>query len=693
MNSNGGKMNSFDIEETVVIFKEESKSILTDFIRQLSIYEKNNDLEIITKLMRDAHSIKGSAGIVGLSNVQKLAHSAEDLLSEIKNGNISKQKIADNIAEIKIIIAEITNSIKSLDENGSFEDKINEILKLIPSLKTDKSVAIALLKLTSSLKTDNAEIDEILKVCEKILEKVQSCDKLDNNLTNTLSSTFKIIKKVVCDESKTEDLFFLKQRISIAEQMINVQTPPKITQPKTTNNITDILKTLGQGSIRTLRIESDKLDKLFVNVGNLCNVANKSHKNFQNLSDIATKFSSKMFELEKSLNELKTLVNDKNNTDDLVTKLSSEIQKNQQNLSEIQQMFCDYEKINADESEIFSKVEKYLSNISKTVQGVRMLPIGVILHMFPRMVRDIAQNEEKEVDIEITGAEVSVDKQILDEIKTPIIHLLRNAVDHGTERPEEREQKGKPRAGLISVNAKKSGKTLTISVKDDGCGIDFAKIKQKALADNFLSKEEIENAKKSDLLNLILKAGFTTQDKVTEISGRGMGLDIVDSKIKELGGKIKINTEDGTGTEILLEIPIITTSASVNIPEKHSEKSKKIVVIDDSQTTKIYFSKLLQNAGYNVLSFNNSLDGLKEIQQNNCDLLISDIEMPEMNGVELISQLRQDEKFKNLPIITISMLPIEQTQKMFGDTFVDFMLNKSNFNEQKLLNKVKSLIG
>ena len=687
-------MNSFDIEETVVIFKEESKSILTDFIRQLSIYEKNNDIEIITRLMRDAHSIKGSAGIVGLSNVQKLAHSAEDLLSEIKNGELSKQKIADNIAEIKIIIAEITKSIKSLDENGSFEDKINEILKLIPTLKTDKSAAIALLKLTSSLKTENSEIDEILKVCEKIFEKVQNCDKTDNNLTNTLSSTFKIIKKVICDDSKSEDLFFLKQRISIAEQMINVQVPPKIPQPKTTtNNITDILKTLGQGSIRTLRIESDKLDKLFVNVGNLCNIANKSHKNFQNLSDIATKFSSKMFELEKSLNELKTLVNDKNNSGNLVTKLSDEIQKNQQNLSEIQQMFCDYEKINEEESEIFSKVEKYLSNISKTVQGVRMLPIGVILHMFPRMVRDIAQNEQKEVDIEITGAEVSVDKQILDEIKTPIIHLLRNAVDHGTERPDERETKGKPRAGLISVNAKKSGKTLTISVKDDGCGIDFDKIKQKALSDNFLTKEEIDNAKKSDLLNLILKAGFTTQDKVTEISGRGMGLDIVDSKIKELGGKIKINTEEGTGTEILLEIPMVTSSTSVNIPEKHYDKAKKIVVIDDSQTTKIYFSTLLQNAGYNVLSFNNPLDGLKEIQQNNCDLLISDIEMPEMNGVELISKLRQDEKFKNLPIITISMLPIEQTQKMFGDTFVDFMLNKSNFNEQKLLDKVKSLLG
>ena len=167
-------MNSFDIEETVVIFKEESKSILTDFIRQLSIYEKNNDIEIITRLMRDAHSIKGSAGIVGLSNVQKLAHSAEDLLSEIKNGELSKQKIADNIAEIKIIIAEITKSIKSLDENGSFEDKINEILKLIPTLKTDKSAAIALLKLTSSLKTENSEIDEILKVCEKIFEKVQN---------------------------------------------------------------------------------------------------------------------------------------------------------------------------------------------------------------------------------------------------------------------------------------------------------------------------------------------------------------------------------------------------------------------------------------------------------------------------------------------------------------------------------------
>ena len=686
-------MNSFDIEETIAIFKEESKSILTDFIRQLSMYEKNKDIEIITKLMRDAHSIKGSAGIVGLSEVQKLAHSAEDLLAEIKNGQLSVQKTADNIAEIKIIIAEITKSIKNLDGTGSFEDTINEIIKQIPSLKTDKACAIPLLKLTNSLSQENPEIDEILKICAKIFEKLQSCEKADKNLINTLSATFKIIKKVVCDESKSEDLFFLKQRISIAEQMINVKTPTRPAPTKTKNDITDILKTLGQGSIRTLRIESDKLDKLFVNVGNLCNSTNKAHQNFENLSEITTNFSSKMFELEKSLNDLKTLVKEEKNSDKLISKLTEELKKNQQNLSEIQQMFCEYEKITAEESEMFSKVEKYLSNVTKTVQGVRMLPIGVILHMYPRMVRDIAQNEQKEVDIEITGAEVSVDKQILDEIKTPIIHLLRNSIDHGTELPNEREQKGKPRAGLISVAAKKSGKTLTISVKDDGCGINFEKIKQKALSDNFLTKEEVEKAKKSDLLKLILKAGFTTQDHVTEISGRGMGLDIVDSKIKELGGNIKINTEQGTGTEILLEIPINTPSCQIENQEKHSDKTKKIVVIDDSQTTKMYFSKILQNAGYNTIAFNNPIDGLKEIQQNGCDLLISDIEMPEMNGVELISQLRQDEKFKNLPIITVSMIPLEQTQEMFGDIFVDYMLNKSDFNEQKLLEKINSLLN
>lgn len=684
-------MNSFDIEETVAIFKEESKSILTDFIKQLALYKKNNDIEIITKLMRDAHSIKGSAGIVGLSNVQKLAHSAEDLLSEIKNEKLSKQKIDDNIAEIKIIIAEITNSIKDLGENYSVKDKIGEILKLIPSIKNNKSVSNALLKQTKSLRTENTEIDEILNICEKIFEKIQNCDKLDNNLINTLSSTFKIIKKVVCDESKSEDLFFLKQRISIAEQMISVNTPPKIVRQQSTNNITDILKTLGQGSIRTLRIESDKLDKLFVNIGNLCNSANKSRKNFQNLSDITAKFSYTMFELEKSIAALKTLVNTQNASDDIIAQLSCELNKNQQNLSEIQKIFCDYEKINKDENENFAKIEKYLSNISKTVQGVRMLPIGVILHMFPRMVRDIAKTEEKEVDIEITGAEVSVDKQILDEIKTPIIHLLRNAIDHGTECPQEREKIGKPRAGLISISAKKTGKTLTISIKDDGSGINFSKIKQKALTDNLLTKEEMATAEKSDLLNLIFKAGFTTQDEVTEISGRGMGLDIVDSKIKELGGKIKITTEEGMGTEIIMEIPT-TSTPSIYSTEKSSDKSKKIVIIDDSQTTKIYFTKLLQKAGYNVLSFNNPLNGLQEIEQNNCDLLISDIEMPEMNGVELISKLRHNKSFQNLPIITISMLPIEQTQKMFGETFVDFMFNKSNLDEQKLLSKVKSLL-
>lgn len=686
-------MSSFDIEETILIFKEESKSILTDFLHQLANYEKNKDVEIITKLMRDAHSIKGSAGIVGLADVQKNAHLAEDLLAEIKTEQLSDEKVSEKIDEIKNIVASITNSIKNLDENGSVEDKISEIIKLLPSLKTEKTVATHLFRLCNTIKQENSEIEEILKLCSKIFEKLMNCDKVDNNLVNTLSSTFKIIKKVVCEQSKSEDLFFLKQRVSIAEQMINVQV--KATRPcpqKTKSNITDILKTLGQGSIRTLRIESDKLDKLFVNVGNLCNITNKAHNYFQNMVDITAKFSAKMFEFEKSLNELKTIAQNGENIGELVTKLTDEVHKNQQNLSDIQTMFQNYEKINSEELEIFSKAEKYLSNISKTVQGVRMLPLGVILHMFPRMVRDIAQGENKEVEIEITGGEVSVDKKIIDEIKTPIIHLLRNAVDHGTELPDEREKLGKQRAGVISVSAKKSSKNVFISVKDDGRGIDFDKIKQKALSDGFLTQEEIEKSKKAELLNLILKAGFTTQDHVTEISGRGMGLDIVDTKIKELGGKIKINTEQGVGTEIILEIPVNTRSPFAENVEKHFDKSKKIVVIDDSQTTKIYFANLLKSAGYNVLAFHNPIDGLNEILQNGCDLLVSDIEMPEMNGVELISKLRQEEKFKNLPIITISMLPIEETQKMFGDVFVDVMLNKSDFDEQKLFSTVKSLV-
>ncbi len=695
---NGGKMSSFDIEETILIFKEECQSILTDFIHQLNLYEKNRNVEIITKLMRDAHSVKGSAGIVGLTEVQKLAHTAEDLLSEIKNNELSDDKIVDIIAQIKDIIPEIINSVKKLDENGSIEDKISEILKLIASLKTDKSAAILLYRLTNSITQDNSEIEEILKLCSKIFEKLMNCDKIDNNLINTMSGTFKVIKKVVCDKSKTEDLFFLKQRVSIAEQMIDVQVSAKPQRPcpqKTKSNITDILKNLGQGSIRTLRIDSSNLDKLFVNLGNLSNITNKAHKQFKTLVNLTENFSSKMFEFEKSLNELNLLTkNEKNqNIDDVIKKLSEEINKNKQNLAEIQKMFTDYEKINSDEADIFLKAEKCLSSITQTVQNVRMLPIGVILHMFPRMVRDIAQGENKEVEIEITGGEVSVDKKILDEIKTPIIHLLRNAVDHGTENPEERAEKGKPRAGLISVSAKKTGKSIVISVKDDGRGIDFEKIKQKAVSDGFLSPEEIEKAKKSDLLKLILKAGFTTQDFVTEISGRGMGLDIVDTKIKELGGKIRINTDDGIGTEIILEFPSQVSQETSEVNTKNINKSKKIVVIDDSQTTKMYFSNILKNAGFNVASFLNPVDGLDEILKNGCDMLISDIEMPEMNGVELISKVRQIEKYQTLPIVTVSMLPISKTQKMFGDVFVDVMLDKSDFSEQKLLDTVNSLLN
>jgi two-component system chemotaxis sensor kinase CheA len=690
-------MGSIDTNETIVIFQEESLSILKDFVQQLCNYEKNNNSEIIIKLMRDAHSIKGAAGIVGQTNIQTIAHKIEDLLSTLRNSDLQTETTKTTIENIKNLIIEITDFVQNINTDKTNEEKICEIIKLLPTLKTDINIAKSLENLTKSIIVNHTEINEILSLCNKIFYKISISKQINSNLLNTLSASFKTIKKIICDNSKNENLYFIKQRLSVAEQMIDIsnitekEQTIQNTKPKMT--ISDVLKNLGQGSIRVLRIESDKIDKLNENVNNLKLISDNSQINFSRLKEITEEISSRIFVFEKNLNEMKKIIKniDKENIEELISNIEKENIDSAKSIEEIQKLISNLEGISDSEKNTEQKMNDCLFSLNQTIHSIKMLPTGVILHMFPRMVRDIAQSEKKEIDLEITGGETLVDNKILEEIKNPIIHLLRNAVDHGTELPEIREQQGKPRAGKISISTKIENNNLYIVVQDDGKGIDFNKIKEKAIEKGLYNEEEINTLSKSDLINLILKEGFTTQDKITEISGRGMGLDIVSEKMKILDGTIKIDTEEKIGTKIILEIPVEENKFGEK-KKRQNKNNKKIIVIDDSKTTKIYLTKIFEKAGYIVSAYDNPIAGLKEVKNNGCDILISDIEMPEINGIELITEIRKEKRFEQLPIITISMLPLHQVQEMFGETYVDFMLNKSDLDEKELLKIVQSLL-
>ncbi|MCR5262087.1 MAG: response regulator [Candidatus Gastranaerophilales bacterium] len=679
-------------EDTKNIFKIECEEIIRDFAEQIDLYKKTKDIEIITKLMRDAHSIKGAAGIAGYPDIQKTAHEIEDLLAAIKK---EQTEPANNIIDdIRHNILNIAEYIKTAghDKNVFDQEFFNNFLKNINLLKTDISVAAELARKTKNLfeNSKDLEVVEISKIIYSVFIKLKTPKDINSNIVNTLSGAVKILKKIIADNNNEakDELFFVKQRLSIIEQMLSTSAASarKATAPtkaQVQNILPDILKILGQESIKTLRIDTIKLDNLYENVIKLETITKKSRKEYINLYNTALQLASVFYEVEKIANSLHK------NSADSNANILKEIQQLGKTIKKAEKQVKDIPSV---EQITNREVKNCINEIQTTVKNIRILPVGVILHMFPRMVRDIAKLVNKEISMEIKGSETGVDKKILEEIKTPLIHLLRNAVDHGIELPEVRKKLGKPIFGKITISAKNQGENFIISVSDDGCGINFDKIKAKALKEKLLGNSEIKKLKRQDFLNMLFKPGFSTEEKITELSGRGMGLDIVYTTITSLNGQIKINTQHGKGTEIVMTIPSGYFAESDD--DKYQNlKAKNVLLVDDSRTTLIYFSKILTDNGFKVTAKNNAKDALTELKNGKYDLIISDYEMPNMNGFEFVQKIRKYKKYDKLPIIILSMLEKDKLKEIFKDTNISKIISKENCKPQQIINALNKTLN
>ncbi len=212
--------------------------------------------------------------------------------------------------------------------------------------------------------------------------------------------------------------------------------------------------------------------------------------------------------------------------------------------------------IDEDLSRSVQALSMITTEIQETIMKTRMQPIGTVFNKFPRIVRDLAKSLGKKVNLHLEGTETELDRSIIEAIKDPLTHLVRNAIDHGIEPPEVRVQIGKPQEGTLILRAYQEGGQVVIEVEDDGKGIDVEKIRQKAIEKGLLSYEEAISSSEKELLSLIFKPGFSTAENVTQISGRGVGMDVVKANIEKLGGSIELNTIYGKGTTIKIKIPL-----------------------------------------------------------------------------------------------------------------------------------------
>lgn len=342
---------------------------------------------------------------------------------------------------------------------------------------------------------------------------------------------------------------------------------PKPIVKKEKSELQNFFRSFENEEIKTLRVDTSKLDRLVSQTGELIINVIKTQEHLSVIEKMNSRLSDWYSESKKIANFLKYF--DKrivlgNNYDDVIVnfykKIYTYFYENATRLTEFQSsMNYLFKKILEDDT----KLNQVIMEVEHISKNIRVLPLATVFHMFPRMVRDIAKTANKEIDFIISGSDTAVDKKIIEEIKAPLIHILRNAIDHGIELPDEREKKGKIRAGKIILSATQDKNSIIITVEDDGVGINVKKIREKALERNLLTKEEIDAMTDEQMTGLIFWPGFSTGDKITEISGRGIGLDVVQTKLSQLNGKVHVVSVMDKGCQVIIELPITMSTTKV----------------------------------------------------------------------------------------------------------------------------------
>lgn len=741
-------MATFDKSVFLEQFRAESKEHLYNLSQGLLRLEKEpQNREVIDDVFREAHTLKGSATMMGFSNIRDISHAMEDIL----DGARSKQFILSS--EI------IDKLLKSVDI-------IEELI-----ISDDKSVSVNIQEVAKNLKEPRVEDAPLVAKTTEIAPSVK--------------------------EEKTTTM---KERVESDE---------------------------------TIRIKTQKLGILLNLTGELLISKNYLEQKTKWLKKIKNRF----YKL----------------TDDILKISESGILDKEELLpikEEIQTLGTLSENLKDDFYALQEDIELATSRIGvrtyqlqDEVMKVRMLPLSTLFAVFPRLVRDLAREVGKDISLSISGEDTELDKQVIEEISESLVQLVRNAIDHGIEEPEVREELQKPKTARIKLAACSRGSEVEISISDDGRGISPERIRNKAQELGIISSSEAAERGDKEIVNLIFSSGFSTKDKATTLSGRGVGLDVVKEKVEKLKGQIEVVSEVNQGTKIILRLPLtlsITDAILVKAGEKiyamplssileivretkgvflleekegmdkvylsrietkevivvrkkliplvrlrdilrleekeiyksgtlpiiivggetqqlailvdeivgkqeivikpvsdfiskveniagstilgsgevvlildlpaimnnakkitkierrEVEKKEKeppfILVVEDSLTTRELERSILESAGYRVDTAVDGLEGWEKIKKQKYDMIIVDILMPRMDGFELTQVIRSSEDHRDLPVVIVTTKNTDEDRKKGIEVGADEYIVKATFDQQKLLSCVERLI-
>lgn len=534
----------------------------------------NSDINIIKKQEAEPSSAENNQ--VQLPPVQKNSiHTAEKF-----------DYVLSNLPKIKSEKESINNINKSLEE--------------IIVLSGDKRLGLILSKTINILKlflSQNIVIDNecymVILQCVYLAKRISLNDK-EENLNN---------------------LNFLLQRLSVVEDMFSIPSSAMLAVSGQKDNTAAVnqndydvlkknLKSFDLEEIRVLRVDTGKIDNLIAQTGELLINGIKTREHIVELSKINSKLVRWSSVSKKIINYLKYLekrgfFNSDNDESAFAfyKKAQTFFVDNSEMINSLNNDFNNlYNMISEDDN----KLHQTALEIETIAKGIRVLPLATIFHSFPRMIRDIAKEKNKKIDFIVTGSDTTVDKKIIEEIKMPLIHIIRNAVSHGIEVPEVRLQNNKKETGKIRLTAKQAENYVIITIEDDGYGINLEKVKNTAIKKGMLIPEEASSMTNEQLMKLLFIPGFSTEESVSDISGRGIGLDVVKTKITNLNGELSIDSELNKGCRVTIKLPVSMSTIKTFIL-KVNEQKYAIPVSAIKYVKKIKNSEIFRKNGQNCI--------------------------------------------------------------------------------------------
>ncbi len=620
-----------DVSQYLEIFLDETKEHLQNLnTRILELEQDSENMDTINEIFRAAHSLKGMAGTMGYKRMQTLTHDMENVFSEVRNGNIKvNSDMIDVLFHCLDALEEYTNNIQATADEGTNDNadiikQLNDILngagkqeekkEAAPAAQPEVSAAsVPAESSTSGDKWDAITLDDsqvkVIKEAQKQNKKVYGLNVVVNESCILKAAraflVFKAVEElaeIIVSEPSAQDVEdekfdrdFTLIVLSDAELDKVIKAAESVSEiDSVTGAVIDLKKNAHY------RAEEEKNEEKAEEAKSAEAAANQeaAPKAAPAASAQApAPAAAKPAETKKQA-VAKPVVNRTVRVDieklDSLMNLVSELIIAKNSLVSV----SNQEQTNANTAfnEQIEYLEQVTTNLHESVMKVRMVPIESVVNKFPRMIRDLSKKLDKKMELYMTGEETELDRTVVDEIGDPLMHLLRNSADHGLESAEVRAERGKPPVGSIFLDAYQDGNNVVIEVRDDGNGIDIEEVRNKAIERGIITPEQAAKMTDKEIIGLLFLPSFSTSKVVTDVSGRGVGLDVVKSKIESLSGEVEVKSKLGVGSTWTIRLPltlaIIQALMVVVGDEKYAISLGSIQTLEDISPKDV---KLVQN--------------------------------------------------------------------------------------------------